>query len=160
MGLIDIETLPYRLCVGLMIENAQGDVFVGQRLDSYMDAWQMPQGGIDKGETPIEAALRELTEETGLTADMVEVLGETEEWFPYELPRDLVPKLWNGKYRGQKQKWFRLQFVGQDADVNIDTKHPEFRAWKWLPKGEVLDAIVPFKREVYTGVLSAFDEKV
>ena len=102
----EIEKLPYRPCVGIMVLNAAGDVFVGQRLDRNSDAWQMPQGGVEKGEDPAEAALRELEEETGISRDLVEIEAQTDNWLPYELPHDLVPKLWKGRYRGQEQMWF------------------------------------------------------
>ncbi len=154
----EIAQLPYRPCVGLMVRNAAGDVFVGQRNDRYTDAWQMPQGGVDPGEDPAKAALRELWEETGITKDLVTIAAETEGWLPYELPHDLVPKLWKGKYRGQEQKWFLLDFTGTDDQVNIETAHPEFSSWKWLPPSELLDHIVPFKRDVYAAVLDAFAE--
>ncbi|MEP4195178.1 MAG: RNA pyrophosphohydrolase [Aliishimia sp.] len=156
----DIAKLPYRPCVGIMILNKEGKIFVGQRNDRYTDAWQMPQGGVDKGEDPRDAALRELWEETGITTDLVEVIAESDEWLPYELPIDLVPKLWKGKYRGQKQKWFLLQFTGSDEQVNIATEHPEFAAWKWLAVDELVDNIVPFKRDVYVAVLAAFQDHV
>lgn len=153
-----IHALPYRACVGVMVVNAAGEVFVGQRLDRNYDAWQMPQGGVEKGEDPAQAALRELEEETGITRDLVRIEAETADWLPYELPHDLVPKLWNGKYRGQKQKWFLLRFSGKDADVNIATAEPEFSKWRWLPASEMLDGIVPFKRDVYARVVKEFGE--
>jgi len=152
----EIEKLPYRPCAGVMLRNAQGQVFVGQRTDRYTEAWQMPQGGIEKGEDPRDAALRELEEETGVPAGLVTVVAETAGWVPYELPHDLVPQLWKGKFRGQEQKWFLMQFNGTDTDVNIETEHQEFRAWKWLPVDQVVDAIVPFKRSVYEAVLAEF----
>lgn len=152
----DIAKLPYRPCVGLMVLNAAGDVFVGQRMDSEYNAWQMPQGGVDKGEDPQTAALRELEEETGITADLVEIIAQSDRWLPYELPYDLVPKLWKGRYRGQEQKWFLLRFKGLDDQVNIATEHAEFSAWQWMPIKGLVDNIVPFKREVYTNVLEEF----
>jgi putative (di)nucleoside polyphosphate hydrolase len=153
----DIAKLPYRQNVGLMLINADGGVFVGTRTDQNTDAWQMPQGGIDKGETPQEAALRELTEETGVTANLVTVMAESDDWIPYDLPHDIVPKIWKGRYRGQEQKWFLLRFHGTDTDINIQTKHPEFSAWRWSPVEDLLTNIVPFKHEVYARVLSAFE---
>ena len=154
----DIEKLPYRSNVGLMVLNKSGEVFVAQRLEHYANAWQMPQGGIDPGEDAQEAALRELEEETGITRDKVSIIAETKGWIPYELPADLIPKLWNGKYRGQKQKWFLMRFMGDDFDININTEEPEFSAWKWIAPSELPDAIVPFKRDVYVTVLEAFQK--
>ena len=152
----DIEKLPYRPCVGVMLINGDGHVFVGQRIDRDQDAWQMPQGGVDKGEEARAAALRELWEETGVPAAKVAVVAETEDWLPYDLPHDLVPKIWKGRYRGQKQKWFLMRFEGNDADVNIATDHPEFSEWKWLAPNQLVENIVPFKRAVYAQVLEAF----
>jgi putative (di)nucleoside polyphosphate hydrolase len=154
MGQINIDTLPYRENVGIMLVNASGHVFVAQRLDNNSDAWQMPQGGIDAGETPRDAALRELTEETGVTPDLVDIDSETADWVAYDLPLEMIPRIWGGKYRGQKQKWFRLTFHGTDADINIETEHPEFSQWQWLPAGELADRIVPFKRDVYAQVVA------
>ena len=153
----EIAKLPYRPCVGLMVLNGAGEVFVGQRTDRNYDAWQMPQGGVDPGEEPLEAALRELGEETGITPDLVDVVAVSDEWLPYELPHDLVPQLWKGKYRGQEQKWFLLRFKGTDAQVNIETQHQEFRTWKWMPIADLVDSIVPFKRDVYNAVLKTFE---
>lgn len=152
----DIAKLPYRRNVGVMVVNAEGHVWVGQRNDRYQEAWQMPQGGIDRGEDAKAAALRELEEETGISADLVEVIAETDGWLPYELPHDLIPQLWKGRYRGQEQKWFLLRFLGSDAQVNIQTEDPEFAAWKWMAPRDLPDAIVPFKRDVYERVLAAF----
>ncbi len=152
----EIAKLPYRPCAGIMLINAGGLVFVGQRKDRFTDAWQMPQGGIDKGETPRDAALRELEEETGVVPDLVNVVAETEGWVPYDLPHDLVGKLWKGRYRGQEQKWYLMRFNGTDDQVNIVTDHQEFSAWKWMPVDQLLDSIVPFKRAVYEVVLAQF----
>ena len=150
--------LPYRPCAGVMLVNGAGAVFVGQRKDSDVPAWQMPQGGIDKGETPREAALRELQEETGVTPDLVRVEAETTDWVRYDLPDHLLGKVWKGKYRGQEMKWFLMRFHGADADVNIATDHQEFSEWRWLPAAELADNIVPFKRAVYEQVLAEFGD--
>ena len=150
------QDLPYRPAAGIMLLNAQGKVFVGQRLDSTLEAWQMPQGGIDPGEDAATAALRELEEETGILRHLVTIVARADKDLDYDLPADLVGKLWKGRYRGQRQTWFLMRFEGRDADVKIDTAHPEFRAWKWAEPSELPDMIVPFKRELYENVLRAF----
>ncbi|RLJ41444.1 putative (di)nucleoside polyphosphate hydrolase [Litoreibacter meonggei] len=152
----EISKLPYRPCVGVMLVNDSGLVFAAQRIDSDVAAWQMPQGGIDKGESPEVAALRELEEETGVPAQLVTVEGQTEDWVPYDLPLDLVPKIWKGRFRGQEQKWFLLRFHGTDADINIETEIPEFSEWRWVDTETLLGNIVPFKRDVYAKVIEAF----
>ncbi|KHQ53553.1 RNA pyrophosphohydrolase [Mameliella alba] len=153
----DIAALPYRRNVGVMLVNAQGHAFVGQRIDSEVPAWQMPQGGIDKGEDPRDAALRELEEETGVSRDLVTVEAETEGWIAYDLPHDIVPRIWKGRYKGQEQKWFLLRFHGTDDQVRLDADdHQEFSEWCWLPADEVVEQIVPFKRPVYAQVIAAF----
>ncbi|MGJ8545944.1 MAG: RNA pyrophosphohydrolase [Sulfitobacter sp.] len=154
----EIAKLPYRPCVGVMLINAKGEVFVGQRNDRYKDAWQMPQGGVDAGEQAEAAALRELWEETGVAPDLVEIVAQTEGWLPYDLPHDLVPQIWKGRYRGQEQKWFLLKFLGSDDQVNIATEHPEFSQWRWMAADQLVENIVPFKREVYQAVLESFKE--
>ncbi len=156
----DIAKLPYRPCVGVMLANADGHVFVGQRIDTDAAAWQMPQGGVDPGEDPRAAALRELWEETGVPAELVTVEAETPDWIPYDLPHDLVPRIWKGRFRGQEQKWFLLRYKGRDDQVNIDTDHPEFSEWRWLPPSELVGQIVPFKRAVYQLVLDAFEDRL
>ena len=156
----EIEKLPYRPCAGVMLVNEDGQVFVGQRKDRFTEAWQMPQGGIDGSETPRDAALRELEEETGVPPALVTVEAETEGWVPYELPHDLVPKLWKGRFRGQQQKWFLMRFHGSDDQVNIFTDHQEFSSWKWMPADELIESIVSFKRSVYEAVLSEFGERL
>ncbi|MBZ4022129.1 RNA pyrophosphohydrolase [Rhodobacter sp. TJ_12] len=156
MSAKDASALPYRKNVGIVLMNAQGLVFAGQRIDNPGHAWQMPQGGIDAGESPKEAALRELHEETGVRPDLVEKIAKTEDWVTYDLPEELIGNIWGGKYRGQKQKWFLLRFLGTDADVNIATEHPEFSVWQWMEPGELIEKIVPFKRAVYERVFDLF----
>ena len=154
--MIDHSSLPYRPCAGVMLANRDGRIFVGQRLDTSSEAWQMPQGGIDEGEKPRAAALRELWEETGVTGDLVEFIAKTEDWVTYDLPPDLLGRVWGGKYRGQKQKWFLFRYLGTDAQVNIATEHPEFDRWQWSRADEMVASIVPFKRAVYEQVASTF----
>lgn len=156
----EIARLPYRRNVGVMLVNGRGHVFVGQRIDTMGDAWQMPQGGIDKGETPRDAALREMTEETGIDPALVLIEAETEGWLTYDLPPDLVAKLWGGRFRGQEQKWYLARFLGSDSDIDIVTEHPEFSQWRWLPPEDLTQAIVPFKRAVYAAVLDAFRDRL
>ena len=152
--------LPYRPGAGVVLVNDDGLIWAGLRIDSTVEAWQMPQGGIDKGETPREAALRELVEETGVSADLVEVLAETPGWVTYELPPELLGKVWKGKYGGQRQKWFAMRFLGEDGAVDIATEHPEFDRWQWMGADDLLASIVPFKRAVYAEVLDAFRDWV
>ena len=149
-----IDNLPYRPCVGVVLANPRGHVFVGSRLDRDSDAWQMPQGGVDPGETCLAAAKRELWEETGIAERLISVEAETKGLIRYDLPDHLIGRVWGGKYRGQEQKWFLFRFHGDDADVNIATGHPEFSDWKWVPQDEVIAQIVPFKRDVYAQVFA------
>ena len=151
-----MNDLPYRPCVGVCLINAQGLIFSGLRRDSTARAWQMPQGGIDDGEKPRAAALRELWEETGITGDLVEFIAKTKDWVTYDLPPELLGKVWGGKYRGQRQKWFLYRYLGTDAQINIATEHPEFSQWKWIAASEMLTSIVPFKRAVYDSVVAQF----
>ncbi len=146
--------LPYRPCVGIMLLNRENKVFVAQRLDMRSEAWQMPQGGIDKGETPRAAAFRELSEETGTTE--AEILAESKGWLDYDLPLELLGRLWKGRYRGQRQKWFAMRFLGSDSDIDIETEVPEFSAWKWADFEDLPSLIVPFKRALYRQVVEEF----
>ena len=146
----------YRRGVGVMLLNSDGKVWVGARIDNTDEAWQMPQGGIDKGEEPWATALRELEEETGIPPHLVERVATCPERLKYELPDALRGKLWKGKYVGQDQDWYLARFLGSDSDVNIHTKHPEFRQWKWVQPRQILELIVPFKRDLYRRLLSEF----
>jgi len=148
---------PYRRGVGVMLLNSQGKVFVGARIDNTDEAWQMPQGGIDKGEEPWATALRELEEETGVSPHLVERIADCPERLKYDLPEELRGKLWGGKWKGQDQDWYLARFLGRDSDINIATKHPEFREWKWIAPEQVPELIVPFKREMYRRLLREFD---
>jgi putative (di)nucleoside polyphosphate hydrolase len=159
------EDLPYRPCVGLMVLNAQGRAFIGRRTSGpeHVDAvhvWQMPQGGIDEGEDPYPAALRELHEETNIRS--VEKLGEIKDWLYYDIPREIVGQAWKGKYRGQKQKWFALRFTGQDSEIDVENPagghDPEFVAWRWEPVKNLPGLIIPFKRPVYERVVKEFSK--
>ena len=151
-----MKTLPYRPAAGIMLINPEGQVWVGQRLDTTLEAWQMPQGGLDKGEDARTGALRELEEETGIGADQVEIIAAASRTLDYDLPEDMVGRMWGGKYRGQRQSWFLMRFIGRDADIDINTKHPEFRTWKWADPAQLPELIVPFKRQLYTEVLAEF----
>jgi len=145
----------YRAGVGIMLLNRANEVFIAHRIDMpLMPAWQMPQGGIDRGETPLQAALRELKEEIG--TDQAEILGESRMWLTYEVPVELAAGLWGGRYRGQRQKWFAMRFTGSDADIDLATEHPEFDAWKWIAPEQLTEVIVPFKRQLYIDVLAEF----
>jgi putative (di)nucleoside polyphosphate hydrolase len=160
----DFESLPYRPCVGLMVLNRTGRVFVGRRIDGpeHVDdihVWQMPQGGVDPGEDPWPAALRELAEETSIRS--VEKLGEIGEWLSYDIPRELVGQARKGKYRGQRQKWYALRFTGKDAEINVMSPgggghKAEFVGWRWEPMKNLPNLIVPFKRPVYERVVKEF----
>lgn len=155
---MDKTSLPYRPCAGVMLMNRDGQVFVGQRLDSTLEAWQMPQGGIDEGEEAIDAAVRELREETGVMPDKVRLIAEAPGEFLYDLPDDMIGKIWKGKWRGQRQRWFLFAFEGEDGDIDIATPEPEFRAWRWADPADLPTMIVPFKKTLYERVLAAFAE--
>jgi len=147
--------LPYRLGVGVVLLNADGLVFVAKRIDTPGDAWQMPQGGIDADEDPREAVMRELDEEIG--TNNAEIIAETEDWLTYDLPKDVRKKVWKGRYRGQKQKWYAMRYLGQDSDIDLNThKHPEFSEWRWAEMQQLPDLIVPFKRDLYLDIVDAF----
>ena len=151
-----MSNLPYRAAVGVMLLNAENKVFVGQRLDNALDAWQMPQGGLDPGESAEQGALRELEEETGIVRSLVEIVACASRQLDYDLPEDLMGQVWGGKYRGQRQTWFLCRFLGTDDDVRIETPEPEFRAWKWAEPSNLPAMIVPFKRALYEAVLDEF----
>lgn len=148
----------YRAGVGVMLLDRGNRVFVGRRIDVGGDNWQMPQGGIDGSETPRQAALRELKEETG--TDQAEIIAEARHWLHYDIPAKLAGRLWRGRYRGQMQKWFAMRFTGTDRDIALDTHHPEFDAWKWVAPAELPQLIVPFKRQLYLDILAEFREVV
>lgn len=154
MSTSDPASLPYRPCVGIMLFNREGRVFVARRIDMVSDAWQMPQGGIDPGENPAAAAFRELGEEIGTRT--AAIMAATEDWLDYDLPVELIAKLWKGRYRGQRQKWFVMRFLGVDADIDIETEKPEFCEWKWVAPPELPGLIVPFKRDLYAELVRRF----
>ncbi|MBT3358572.1 MAG: RNA pyrophosphohydrolase [Rhodospirillales bacterium] len=147
--------LPYRKCVGAVLFNQNGLVFVGERNDMGESSWQMPQGGVDKGEKPRKAVKRELAEEIG--TDKIEIVAEHPDWLCYDFPKELIGTAWGGRFRGQKQKWFALRFTGADSDIDLSAgRHPEFRAWQWIPIGRLCKIIIPFKRPVYEAVVEEF----
>ena len=148
------EQRPYRPCVGIFLLNNDGLVFAGRRIDSRAEAWQMPQGGIDAGESPLQACMREMREEIG--TNTAELISQHDDWLYYDIPLPLADRLWQGRYKGQKQKWMVLRFTGDDSDINIATEEPEFCEWKWLSPHDLVDLAVPFKRDVYQKVLAAF----
>ncbi len=154
----DFSHLPYRRGVGIMLLNDRAEVFVAQRIDMPSSAWQMPQGGIDEGEDPAAAAWREMAEEIG--TDKAELLAESKDWHRYDLPADLVPRLWKGRYRGQEQRWFAFRFAGRDDDIDIETENPEFSAWRWASLAELPSIIVPFKRPLYMQLVEEFQPVV
>lgn len=146
--------LAYRPGVGVMLVDGRGEVFVARRIDMDDEAWQMPQGGIDEGESPRQAALRELAEEIGTSE--VRIIAESEDWLSYDFPDELVGRAWGGRYRGQRQKWFLARYLGRDEDIDLDTGQPEFSHWKWLPMTELPGVIVPFKRDLYKALVALF----
>lgn len=154
----DLSEYGYRPAAGIMLVNAEGKVWVGQRLDNKLEAWQMPQGGLDDGEDAEDGALRELEEETGIRRELVEIIARCPRELTYDLPEDLVGVVWKEKWRGQRQTWFLARFLGTDDDVNLQTAHPEFRAWRWSNVEDLPAMIVPFKKKLYEDVIAAFRE--
>lgn len=153
-GKLPFSQRPYRRGVGILLLNDGGEVLVARRIDARRGGWQMPQGGIDPGEAPRQTALRELEEEIGTAK--AEIIGESRDWFHYDLPRDLADRVWRGRYRGQRQKWFAMKFLGRDSDIRLDAHVPEFDAWKWIAAADLCEMIVPFKRALYQSVLDEF----
>ena len=141
------KKLPLRIGVGAIVLNSENKIFVGKRADNPIDKWQMPQGGVDKGENFISAMKRELKEETSI--QNIKILKQIDQWFEYELPKNLLGIIWKGKFRGQKQKWFIIRFIGNESEINLKTKHPEFMEWKWIEIDELTNVIVDFKKDVY-----------
>ena len=152
----DLENLPFRSGVGMMIINRENKIFIGKRVDRKSRGWQMPQGGIDLGETPSSAAMREMHEEVGTKNGRI--IAESKKWYAYRVPVKSIPKLWEGKYCGQKQKWFLIEFLGQDSEINLETEIPEFQEWKWVRMDQLLKNIIPFKLNLYKKVVSEFSE--
>ncbi len=153
---IDKTALPYRPAAGVMLINDARKVWVGQRIDSTLEAWQMPQGGLDPGEEPLAGALRELEEETGIAPHLVEIVAKAGRELLYDLPDELIGQLWGGRWRGQSQHWFLARFLGSDAEVTLETAHPEFRAWRRVDAHQLPDLIVPFKKTLYEEILAEF----
>ena len=152
------RSLPYRKGVGVVLLNKKNEIFVGKRIDNEeFDAWQMPQGGINKNETPIKAAFRELKEETGVMKKDVKILSVSKNWLYYDLPKNLIKKVFKGKYKGQKQKWYIMRFYGKNHKINIQTENPEFQNWKWTPSRKLKNIIVSFKKKLYREILKEFE---
>ena len=148
---LEYQRRPYRPCVGIMLINSNNQIFAGQRIDNHLEAWQMPQGGVDKGESYLSAMKRELFEETNISS--IKVLKELDRFFEYELPNNLIGIIWKGKYRGQKQKWFITKFIGEEKEINLKTQHQEFVEWKWIPANNLPEVILNFKKEMYLELL-------
>ena len=151
MSLNKSKNLPLRLGVGIVLLNSDNKVFVGKRIDNPVNFWQMPQGGVDNSENFLHAANRELKEETSV--ESVKLIKEIDDWLTYELPKDLLGKIWKGKYKGQKQKWFIMRFIGNEKEINVKTKNPEFKDWKWVDINQLLDVVVRFKFDVYKSIV-------
>lgn len=150
----NIENLPYRPGVGMMIVNKDKKIFIAKRKDTKLQAWQMPQGGIDQGETPSRAAIREMEEEIGNAYGRI--ISESANWYSYDIPKFLIQKLWEGNYKGQIQKWFLIEYTGQDNDINLNTENPEFTEWRWASIQELPSLIIPFKKKLYDAVIKEF----
>ena len=153
---LEYQKRPYRPCVGILLINSDKHIFAGQRIDNHLEAWQMPQGGIDEGEDVTTACFREMKEEIG--TDKASIIAIHPEWLNYDIPEILADKLWDQKYRGQSQKWVALRFLGSDNDINIKTHIPEFSKWKWVSPQQLSSLAAPFKREVYENVLNVFKQ--
>lgn len=150
------DALPYRPCAGVVLTNAQGLIFAGQRAGIDVPAWQMPQGGIDEGEAPLAAAYRELREETGVGTEHVSLVAQTQDWLTYDFPPELAVGRWKDRFRGQKQKWVHFRLEAPDTVINLEFEDVEFSAWRWMSAPELLDLIVPFKRDIYVRVFAEF----
>ena len=148
----------YRSGVGILLVNQNKKIFVGKRIDNQSDSWQMPQGGIDVGEDEDVAMFRELQEETGISSQFVNIIKKSDNYFYYDLPYKLQKKFWGGKYLGQRQRWYLLEFLGDDSNINITTQEPEFSEWKWVEKVDLINLIVSFKRELYQQIISEFTD--
>ena len=153
----DLKNLPYRHGVGMMVFNDKKQIFVGKRIDNQ-EAWQMPQGGVDKGENVEVAAKRELYEETGIQS--IRIIKQSDKEYIYDLPDHLLGKIWKGKYKGQKQTWYLMKFLGPDSEININQKHPEFNEWKWVSIDELPNLIVSFKKDLYQAVIAEFTNSI
>ena len=153
--MLNKNNLPLRTGVGIILLNNKNNIFVGKRIDNPKDFWQMPQGGVDKNEKYLDAAKRELEEETGIIS--VKLIKEVSRWLEYELPKHLLGKIWKGKYRGQKQKWFIMKFLGKDDEINVNTKKPEFFDWKWITPSDLTSVVVNFKLNIYKELKKELD---
>ena len=158
MSMIAYEERPYRPCVGICLVNKDGLIFAGKRLDNRAEAWQMPQGGIDEGESPLDACFREMGEEIG--TNKAEWLAEHPDWLDYDIPQNLADRLWHGTYRGQTQKWMLLRYTGEDSDISIETEEPEFEKWQWMSAEQLVALAVPFKKDVYRSIMAEFDSHI
>ena len=156
MNQVPVEERGYRPCAGIMLLNPACEVWVGRRRDMTTHAWQMPQGGIDPGETAEAAALRELEEETGIAPALAEIVAASRDWHQYDLPAEMLNNAWGGRYKGQRQRWYVMRFLGRDSDINIATDEPEFSEWRWSPAAELPRHIVPFKRPLYEALIEEF----